>query len=134
MDLDYYFDDDTCEMVAIAPNEQKPNRISYAIKPSMDELAKEASRLTKIHVRAIMGAKRDRRAVRTRFALWYVIRQCYTFSYPAIGRKFKRHHSSVMDGVTRAEYFIDNPQKNTQFCKLVDALFEFIDAAACRRG
>lgn len=53
--------------------------------------------------REILSERRERRAVQARHAAMWLAREMSGYSYPAIGRAFRRDHTSVLYGVARTE-------------------------------
>lgn len=69
------------------------------------EIIIKCSELFKIHPRDLLGRYRFDFIMPARFALYKALRM-RGWSYPEIGRKFDRDHSTVIYGVKRAEYMM----------------------------
>jgi chromosomal replication initiator protein len=52
--------------------------------------------------RDVLSARRDSRSVSARHAAMWLARRMTLHAYPGLGRAFRRDHSSVMYGVSRA--------------------------------
>lgn len=70
------------------------------------ELVVECSKMFGVHYRDIMGPSRFRFVTVPRFALYKAMRM-RGWSYSQIGRFMDRDHTTVMHGVTRAEYYME---------------------------
>jgi chromosomal replication initiation ATPase DnaA len=55
----------------------------------------------------VLGKDKSPRICRARDLCAWVCRQLYPVSYPELGRMLNRNHTSVMDGVLRAQKRID---------------------------
>ncbi len=53
--------------------------------------------------RELLSSRRTKRTVEVRQAAMWLARQTSLHSYPAIGRVFRRDHTTVMHGVSRTE-------------------------------
>lgn len=69
------------------------------------ELIAKCSELFKVHPRDLTGDYRFQFILVARFALYKALRM-RGWSYPEIGRKFGRDHSTIINGVRRAEYIM----------------------------
>jgi len=64
-----------------------------------------------VSVREIMGKTRERPVARARQAAYYLCREFTSLSYPRIGAKFNRDHSTVMYGVKQVGHLrFRNPE------------------------
>jgi hypothetical protein len=50
----------------------------------------------------LISARRDKYLSEARFAAYHLCREMTPFSYPQIGRAFRRDHTTVMNGIKRA--------------------------------
>ncbi len=50
----------------------------------------------------MFSKRRERRLSWPRHAAWHLARQHTTLSYPQIGSRFKRHHTTILSGVTNS--------------------------------
>lgn len=56
----------------------------------------------------MLGPRRQRRITWARFAAWELMYQPHRTSFPEIGRKFDRDHSTILSGVLRSKELRDN--------------------------
>lgn len=92
-----------------------------------DEILREAFRLFGIAPKDICGKSRHAFLLPVRFACYKAMRE-RGWSFPMIGRAMKRHHTSIMHGVDRAEYMAS---RNPRYAEKVHRLCTF-DLAEAR--
>ena len=63
-----------------------------------------------VPIEALLSQKRSQKYARPRFIIYYLSRNLTKLSLPAIGRAIDRDHTSVMHGIERAEYLLENDQ------------------------
>lgn len=69
------------------------------------DLLREASVLFKVHPRDIDSKHKFNFILPARFAIWHALRTTGA-TYAQIGRWFSRDHSTIINGVRRAEYLM----------------------------
>lgn len=79
-----------------------------------------ASRLSDIPIAAITGRGRFRKVVRVRQAAYFVARQ-HGHTYPQIGLKFNKDHSSVIHGANAAAAWAERVPAYAEFLRQLDA-------------
>lgn len=72
-------------------------------KPSAKQIIKAASEIFCIHENVILSDRRDRRVVRARWAVAYVMWKLTDMSFPQMGLALKRDHSTICHAVTMAQ-------------------------------
>lgn len=65
----------------------------------------------------ILGPRRDRLMTEVRFAIMAAMHR-KGMTLPAIGRRLHRHHTTVLNGLRRAEYL----RRDAAFVQMVEAL------------
>lgn len=71
-----------------------------------EDLVSACAELFDVHPRDLTGNYRYAFITRARYALFLALRQ-RGWSYPRIGRLFKRDHSTVIYGISRALYYCE---------------------------
>lgn len=77
-----------------------------------------ASAATGYKLADLRGPSRDPKLCRARFAVMYAMR-AHGSSLPAIGRTLRRHHTTILSGLVRADHYAVN---DPAFMDLVEAL------------
>lgn len=93
-------------------------------RPRIADIVTLASRLSGVPREAIIGAGRHRPVVRVRQAVYYVARAS-GYSYPQIGARMNKDHSSVIWGAGQAMEWAERyPEYDSFINRLTDEAFE----------
>jgi hypothetical protein len=65
----------------------------------VDEIVRLTAQEFDIDVAEMLRHERTSPGVEARFVAWFLIRELTELSYPEIGRRFDRHHTTVLNGV-----------------------------------
>lgn len=87
--------------------------------PPVHQIAAIAAELTGFSIAEIVGPGSARDLARTRFAVEWVARTEHGRSYPEIGQRLGRDHTSVMHGVRRA---VELRRTDAEFYQLCEQL------------
>lgn len=85
------------------------------------DVIKRGCDLFEVSLKEIMDDCRPRHICRARFGLYYALNK-RGGSSAAIGRWLKRDHSTVLHGLTRAEWYMEN---DPDFRQIVESLIVF---------
>lgn len=80
------------------------------------DIIRAAARASCMTVEYLRGPKRNRRVMRTRFALYWVLRERGA-SFAQIGMWMSRDHSTVIYGQRRAADLIERDPSFREFCQ-----------------
>lgn len=86
-------------------------------RPRVRDIASAAARSLNVTPEEFMSPTRRRRLAWARFIVWKKAHEAGR-SYPEIGREFNRHHTTIMQGIRRADELKDNKR----FAKIAEAL------------
>lgn len=51
------------------------------------------------------SATRQHHVARPRFMVWYILKKYFGWNYSTIARAYKKDHTTIMHGVSKAEHF-----------------------------
>lgn len=84
-----------------------------------EQLMKACAEAFRVSVSEVKGASRAQQIARARQSAMYLTRRILNMSYPEIGRRFGRDHSTVMTAVKRVPELM---AKDTDFRRLIETL------------
>lgn len=81
--------------------------MTYSPKLRIAHIVDAAAEVFGVTVGEIMGPRKPAHVAAARQVAWYVIRTETVFSYPEIGSRFRRDHTTVLHGVARVKAVVD---------------------------
>ena len=72
----------------------------------------------------VENTSRRRGISRARSALYYILRHKYNMSYPGIGNMLNKHHTTIMNGVDKTKYYMENENSDIIYKEKIDLILK----------
>lgn len=94
-------------------------------RPEADDILVEVASAFSVQVSQLLGRSKVRDIVRPRHVAMFLVRKHTGASFPAIGRRFRRDHTTVQNGCRKIEYALQTDMELRQTIHTIERAFGY---------